>query len=459
MNNNRSKVEVHVQPLEFPMPTVKPCALRRISLSIRNKIETKSALETANGNMYEIGRVLKDAIYGHVYHAVLVHPITDPALLPSISAGQTQSVATNQTATTNQTLTSNAVVYARSDPVTQIALKVYSKDRIRQYRGKTQENPIKELSSMQFLGDHPNIMQQIECVEDRENIYSVMPFCDGGELYDIIEAKGAINETMARYYFIQILQGVAYLQSRGVAHRDMSLENIMFDSNGRCFIIDFGMCLRLPVEPTENEQFMEILRKKRARSGLGSGSDAESDGDVMLPSCEADMMEMELSPPPPPPLAVSREGSADSNRGQLGMDNSPNNPMQIPEMFSVQDVLDSIALVIPAHGVCGKRNYIAPEVLDHSPNFEPLLVDIWALGIILFIMLTGVPPVDTATQLDQRYRLICGGYLSNMLEQWGIRISGDAIDLISNILKPDPKDRLTIQQILSHPWTLKQATS
>jgi len=221
-----NKTDVYVNPIEFPMPTVKACALRRISLNIRNKIEIKSALETANGNMYEIGRVLKDAIYGHVYHAVVVHRMPNPIPIPIHI--QTPNINTNtmdngsgsgsggcDTETSPNTPPSNPppnpIIYTRSDPVTQVALKVYSKDRIRQYRGKTQENPIKELSSMQFLGDHPNIMQQIECVEDKENIYSVMPFCDGGELYDIIEAKGAINENMARYYFIQILEGLSYL--------------------------------------------------------------------------------------------------------------------------------------------------------------------------------------------------------------------------------------------------------
>ena len=40
-------------------------------------------------------------------------------------------------------------------------------------------------------------------------------------------------------------------------------------------------------------------------------------------------------------------------------------------------------------GVCGKKNYIAPEVLNNNMPFNPQLSDIWSVGIMLFIMLTG----------------------------------------------------------------------
>jgi serine/threonine protein kinase len=57
--------------------------------------------------------------------------------------------------------------------------------------------------------------------------------------------------------------------------------------------------------------------------------------------------------------------------------------------------------------VCGKMNYIAPEVLNTDIRvIDPMLCDIWALGIILFICMTGLPPMDQAIPADERFRKV-----------------------------------------------------
>ena len=226
---------------------------------------------------------------------------------------------------------------------------------------------MKELSAMQFIGTHPHIMGQLECCQDRDNVYSVMDFCDGGEVYDLIESNGPLKEEVARDYFQQVLLGLAHLHSLGIAHRDMSLENLMHSSKGVCLIIDLGMCLRVPLTMDETSSTLKACK-------------------------------------------------------------------------------------IPPQGVCGKKNYIAPEVIENAEPFDATKVDIWALGIILFIMLTGVPPIESATNLDQRYRMVCAGMLGSMLDQWHMAVSPSAVDLISNLLRPNPEDRLTLAQIFSHPW-------
>jgi len=449
INDAPKKPEVLVQPIPFPMPTIRQAVLKKISLQLQpDKVVQKSALTTDSGSVYEIGRVLKDAIYGHVYHAVLVLRLDNPS--GAAPADGTQ-------------------VFARTTPLQQVAIKVYSKQRIREYRGRTQEDPIKELSSMQYLEDHPSIMSQLECVEDRDNIYSVMPFCDGGELYDIIEAKGAMSEEMARYYFAQILQGFSYLQARGVAHRDMSLENIMFDSTGRCYIIDMGMCLRLPlpscplpgtvtsssssstgaVLTTQEQQYAELNRVYQHQLHQLS---SQFPGMPSPPSPGSSSSAQSMSPPPPPPPPIPTDEN-DMDLDSMCEGETASVLSDVPRYQANAPVSSVVSIKIPCQGVCGKRNYIAPEVLDNSAYFEPFCVDIWALGIVLFIMLTGVPPVDTATAVDQRYRLICAGYLSNMLEQWGIKLSDEAVDLIKRILRPVPADRLTLTEIMEHPWT------
>jgi len=118
-------------------------------------------------------------------------------------------------------------------------------------RGRTQEDPIKELSAGQYLSQRPdrNVIRFLECLQDENHVYSVMEFCPGGELYEYIEANGAQREDVARGLFSQLLSGVAHLRSMGVCHRDLSLENVLILSDGECKIIDFGMSLLLPVNP------------------------------------------------------------------------------------------------------------------------------------------------------------------------------------------------------------------
>ena len=103
-------------------------------------------------------------------------------------------------------------------------------------------------------------------------------------------------------------------------------------------------------------------------------------------------------------------------------------------------------------------DYSFSEVFPNQGDvsFNPMLNDIWALGIILFIVLTGVPPVDSAVETDERYRTIAEGRLREMVEDWGFILSPASLDLLQGILRPDPRQRLSLTQILNHPWMTQQ---
>ncbi len=110
----------------------------------------------------------------------------------------------------------------------------------------------------------------------------------------------------------------------------------------------------------------------------------------------------------------------------------------------------------PPRGPCGKKNYMAPCIVANEHPFDGFAVDMWAAGVILFMMLTGVPPVDIASPLDPRFRVIRSGQLAQMLLQWGIILSPSAVNLLHCMLKENPADRLSIAQIMSHPWMTEE---
>ena len=108
--------------------------------------------------------------------------------------------------------------------------------------------------------------------------------------------------------------------------------------------------------------------------------------------------------------------------------------------------------LIKPQGVCGKHNYMSPEVLANSDPFDGFAIDLWAAGVILYIMLTGFPPYDQANRTDQRFELIVTGRLMEQLKNWDIVLSDEAGELLQNMLQLHPKNRLTLAQVLAHPW-------
>ena len=75
-----------------------------------------------------------------------------------------------------------------------------------------------------------------------EKIVMIMEVMDGGELYSEVVDNGGLPEDKARYYFRQILLGLAHCHGRGIAHRDIKLENLMLSGDKTaCKIVDFGL--------------------------------------------------------------------------------------------------------------------------------------------------------------------------------------------------------------------------
>ena len=94
----------------------------------------------------------------------------------------------------------------------------------------------------------------------------------------------------------------------------------------------------------------------------------------------------------------------------------------------------------------------SPEVFRNTESFDGFAIDMWAAGVILYIMLTGFPPYDQASRTDQRFELIVSGKLVKQLKNWGINLSEDAGNLLQSMLQLKPKDRLTLAQVMAHPW-------
>ncbi|WJX95452.1 Calcium-dependent protein kinase 10 [Trifolium repens] len=97
--------------------------------------------------------------------------------------------------------------------------------------------------------------------------------------------------------------------------------------------------------------------------------------------------------------------------------------------------------------IVGSPYYMAPEVLKR--NYGPE-VDIWSAGVILYILLCGVPPFWAETEQGVALAIL-RGVIDFKREPWP-QISDSAKSLVRQMLEPDPKKRLTAEQVLEHPW-------
>ena len=127
--------------------------------------------------------------------------------------------------------------------------------------------------------------------------------------------------------------------------------------------------------------------------------------------------------------------------------NHPDNPDAVTDVTR-----GHLRRLMKPQGTCGKHNYMSPEVFENANDFDGFAIDLWAAGVILYIMLTGFPPYDQASRSDMRFDLIVNGRLMEQLRNWEIILSDEAGDLMQQMLMYDPRDRLTLTEVMNHPW-------
>ena len=119
-----------------------------------------------------------------------------------------------------------------------VAIKILEKERM---KDKDDQIRVKREFDMLSKFNHPNVILVTEIFESVDSYYSVMDYCEGGELFNYIVDKKRLSENETSFFYFQIINGLEYIHSLGIVHRDLKPENLLLTKDHLLKIIDFGL--------------------------------------------------------------------------------------------------------------------------------------------------------------------------------------------------------------------------
>ncbi|CAI2362159.1 unnamed protein product [Moneuplotes crassus] len=119
-----------------------------------------------------------------------------------------------------------------------VAIKSLNKKHMQDESAK--KKVLLEMSILEKL-KHPNIVRLYEIFESEKHMLYVNELCVGGDLLTYVRKRRRLKESLAKYLFLQIIDGLRYMHSKGILHRDVKLDNILLDETGKVKICDFGV--------------------------------------------------------------------------------------------------------------------------------------------------------------------------------------------------------------------------
>jgi len=88
---------------------------------------------------------------------------------------------------------------------------------------------------------HPNVIQLYEIIETSRQLFLIMEYASGGELFDYIVKRKKLQEEEACRFMQMIISGVEYIHKVRICHRDLKPENLLLDDQNNIKIVDFGL--------------------------------------------------------------------------------------------------------------------------------------------------------------------------------------------------------------------------
>lgn len=265
--------------------------------------------------------------------------------------------------------------------------------------------------------------------QDQTYLYFIMEFAQGGDMMWWLIQKDTFEEPVARFYIAELVLAVYSLHQLDYAHRDLKPDNILLDSTGHLKLTDFGFAKRTPEASARLAQqaLQATLNKDRMQQQHQQQQDPSAAGNSNINEQQR--------------LQQLQQMAQQGVQVPQGMD--PHTAFRLQRQAPGGRSL--------FFSTVGSPGYIAPEVLLQKGHDGS--VDWWAVGVILYEMLYGYPPFYGDAGAHTGYKIArWKDYLDFPRNDANSnRVSPEAVDLIKRLVC-DAKDRLSIEQILQHPF-------
>lgn len=304
--------------------------------------------------------------------------------------------------------------------------------------------------------------------QSKDNLYLVMEYLNGGDCAALIKSLGSLPEEWTKNYIAEVTLGLEYLHARGVVHRDLKPDNLLIDQHGHLKLTDFGLSRIGLLGRQTREGQMTRLNRYPSRSRPPSLDSAYLSSPVMYAADGGSY----FNPRPTsatrfgnsPHLFPTDDASESSGDSQFLLQRRSGKSMDSPMQSFASELTQDLRTHANANAASsgggtppgeqkfvGTPDYLAPETILGLRG-DDAAVDWWALGVITYEFLYGIPPFHAETP-EKVFENILSCNIE-WHEDW-IEFSKEARDFMERLMTLDPTQRLGAngaQEVKDHQW-------